>query len=387
MLVSRVSITNTPFTRSSSTPGGAVVGVAALAQHHLAPLGLGARHLDVLHGHAQDEEATSSASRSTWRRPTLAAMFPDIRPVTSRAWVQDRWKAATPSARASANCPAPAATCWASLVTGPTASWSSPPRSGTPPSPRPARPGRPGSGGSPGAPAEQVVDRHPPLAGGDHRLDVEPVRLRDRRGEAADHVRRAGGGGPRLVEDRSYSPTPPTSRSSRPTTCAATPVTPGSCSTSTDVSVARSRRAGRSWRCPCRPTTATVPAHVPPGRGGAEQPVGVRAGDRLLLAAVRQHRTRTLRGFHPQRLRQPTVRPAVLRPVLRARSARWERGDHAEPCDAAGGLRPDVRKGVQGRGRGDRAEHRKDSHDGVHAELRSEPAREPRRRPSDAGVG
>ena len=123
-----------------------------------------------------------------------------------------------------------------------------------------------------------------------------------------------------------------------------------------------------------------VPAHLPAEPGGTVQPAGQRTGHRLLLDAVRQHRSRAGRGPGPQRFRQPAVRPTLLRPRVRPRPARRQRGDHAQPGHAAGRVRPADGEGLHRFGRGDRAEHRRDPHDGQHPELRPQPARQPRRR-------
>ena len=121
------------------------------------------------------------------------------------------------------------------------------------------------------------------------------------------------------------------------------------------------------------------PVPVP---AGLSQSVHVRAGHRLLLTAVFEHRAGARRGHRPQRVRRALVRPSARRLLHRPRSARRQRGDHHQSASAAGGLGRDGRRlqrTVHGRGRRARAVDRQDPGDGVGALLRPESAGQPRR--------
>ena len=108
-----------------------------------------------------------------------------------------------------------------------------------------------------------------------------------------------------------------------PTGCARTPATSGCCSTSTPASAARSPPAAQLLAYSLSTSGHYRFLRVYP------EPVRLRAGDRLLLAAILQRRPGARRGPDPQRLRRAAVRSAAGRLLHRPRSSRRQRRHHA----------------------------------------------------------
>ena len=154
------------------------------------------------------------------------------------------------------------------------------------------------------APTEVVQHVNAPAAPGRHQR-AGPV-------HAADPERQLHPGGPRRRAAQRPERTP-------------------ACSPrSTTGSAARSSSAGNEIAKSVRTERpADLPAPVPAGPA-------VRAGHRLLLARLRQHRHRAGRERRAVRLRPPAVRPAARRPVHRPRPGRRRRRPDPRPGGAAG---------------------------------------------------